>query len=172
MAIFSVRLSVPLQRPWAQAWLVKIAQLRASARHLLRPRLLLVTTALSLVVQVANVVLAWLVGVGLGLQVPPLYYGVFIPVVSILTLLPISLNGMGLREAGTVLLLAPLQVSEASAVTLSLLLFAVYAAASLLGGVVYLFDRSARFSMEASGHADPFGSDSNQGRMREPSAAA
>ncbi len=129
-------------------------------------------TLLSLVVQLANVVLAWLVGVGLGLQVPPLYYGVLIPLVSILTLLPISLNGMGLREAGTVLLLAPLNVSSASAVTLSLLLFAVYAAASLLGGVVYLLGRSPRFSMEASGHADSVGGDSDQGRMREPPAAA
>jgi uncharacterized membrane protein YbhN (UPF0104 family) len=128
-------------------------------------------TLLSLVVQLANVVLAWLVGEGLGLPVPPLYYGVLIPLVSILTLLPISLNGMGLREAGTVLLLAPLHVSPAAAVTLSLLLFAVYAAASLLGGVVYLFGRSPRFSMEA-GHADPVGGDSNQGRMCEPPAAS
>ena len=132
---------------------------------------LLGVTLLSLVVQLANVALAWLVGEGLGLPVPPLYYGVLIPLVSILTLLPISLNGMGLREAGTVLLLAPLQISSASAVTLSLLLFAVYTVASLLGGVVYLFGRSPRFSMEA-GHADAVGGDSDQGRMCEPPAAA
>ncbi|HTU94075.1 MAG TPA: lysylphosphatidylglycerol synthase transmembrane domain-containing protein [Gemmataceae bacterium] len=150
-------------------------------------------TLLSLVVQLANVVLAWLVGEGLGLQVPPLYYGVLIPLVSILTLLPISLNGMGVRETGTVLLLAPLHVSPASAVTLSLLLFAVYAAASLLGGGVYLFSgwrvkiraRSVSEGMslvyasgsdfrpkEASGHADPVCGNSDQGRMREPSTAA
>jgi hypothetical protein len=129
-------------------------------------------SVLSLMVQLANIVLAWLVGEGLGLEVPPLYYGVLIPLVSILTLLPISLNGMGLREAGTVLLLAPLHVSSASAVTLSLLLFAIYTVASLMGGVVYLFGRSPRFSMEASGHANSVGGDSNQGRMRKPSAAA
>jgi glycosyltransferase 2 family protein len=149
-------------------------------------------TLLSLVVQLANVVLAWLVGEGLGLQVPLLYYGVLIPLVSILTLLPISLNGMGLREAGTVLLLAPLHVSSASAVTLSLLLFAVYAAASLLGGVVYLFGgrraiiraRSVSEGMalayasgsdlhpKEAGHADAVGGDSDQGRICEPPAAA
>jgi hypothetical protein len=130
-------------------------------------------TLLSLVVQLANVVLAWLVGEGLGLHVPPLYYGVLIPLVSILTLLPISLNGMGLREGGTVLLLAPLGVSDASAVTLSLLIFAVYSAASLLGGVVYLFGRSPRFSgTEAVDHADALGGDSDQGRMRQSPTAA
>jgi len=134
-------------------------------------RRLVGVSLLSLVVQLANVVLAWLVGEGLGLPVPPLYYGVLLPVVSILTLLPISLNGMGLREAGMVLLLAPLHVSAASAVTLSLLLFAVYAAAGLMGGVVYLFGHLPRCSMEAPGNADALGGNSDQGRMREPSAA-
>jgi uncharacterized membrane protein YbhN (UPF0104 family) len=110
---------------------------------------MVVVTLLSLVVQLANVILAWLIGEGLGLPVPFLYYGVLIPVVSILTLLPISLNGMGLRESGTILLLAPLHISEASAVTLSLLLFAVYTAASLLGGVIYLFDQSLRLPVES-----------------------
>ncbi|HZV07758.1 MAG TPA: lysylphosphatidylglycerol synthase transmembrane domain-containing protein [Gemmataceae bacterium] len=167
--------SLPLL-PWLRRRLPAQPRLTAlldGADLCLRDRRVLVwVTFLSLVVQVANVVLAWLVGVGLGLQVPPLYYGVFIPVVSILTLLPISLNGMGLREAGTVLLLAPLNISSASAVTLSLLIFAIYAAASLMGGMVYLFGRSPRFSMEASGHADSVGGNSDQGRMRKPPAAA
>ena len=125
----------------------RLARLLDGADLCLRDRHSMVSvTLLSLVVQLANVVLAWLVGEGLGLPIPPLYYGVLIPLVSILTLLPISLNGMGLREAGTVLLLAPLGVSSASAVTLSLLIFAVYAAASLAGGLFYLLDRSPRFS--------------------------
>ncbi|HEY7155020.1 MAG TPA: lysylphosphatidylglycerol synthase transmembrane domain-containing protein, partial [Gemmataceae bacterium] len=110
-----------------------------AALYLHDRRGLAVVTLLSLVVQLANIVLSWLVGEGLGLPVPLLYYGVLIPLVSILTLLPISLNGMGLREYGTMLLLAPLGVGSAKAVTLSLLLFAVYTAASLIGGAVYLF---------------------------------
>jgi len=152
-------------------------------------RRMFVVTVLSLVVQLANVVLAWLIGEGLGLRIPPLYYGVLIPLVSILTLLPISLNGMGLREGGTVLLLAPLGVSSASAVTLSLLIFAVYTAASLTGGVFYLLGRSPRFvaadvsrtpegplsaspGAEACPHADSVRGDSDQGRRREPTTAA
>ena len=95
-------------------------------------------------VQVANVVLVWLVGEALGLPVPPLYYGVFVPLVSLLTLLPVSVNGMGLREAGTVLLLAPLGVGRAEAVALSLLTFAVLTAASLAGLGFYLFGHFPR----------------------------
>ena len=56
---------------------------------------------------------------------PPAYYGVLVPLVSLLTLLPISLNGMGLRELATVVLLAPLGVGAAEAVTLAVLSFAV-----------------------------------------------
>jgi uncharacterized membrane protein YbhN (UPF0104 family) len=162
--------------PWLQKRLgehPRLVSLLDGARLCLRDRRgLAAVSLLSLVVQLANSVLAWLVGEGLGLQVPPLYYGVLIPLVSILTLLPISLNGMGLREAGTVVLLAPVNVSSASAVTLSLLLFAIYTVASLMGGVVYLLGRSPRFSMEASGHANALGGDSDQGRMRKPPAAA
>jgi uncharacterized membrane protein YbhN (UPF0104 family) len=124
----------------------RLAQLLESADLCLRDRRMVGVTLLSLVVQLANIVLAWLVGEGLGLPVPPLYYGVLIPLVAILTLLPISLNGMGLREAGTVLLLAPLGVSASSAVTLSLLIFAVYAAASLGGGVFYLLENRGQKS--------------------------
>ncbi len=166
--------------PWLRRWLPahpRLTHLLDGAALCLRDRRgLLGVTLLSLVVQLANVVLAWLVGEGLGLPVPPLYYGVLIPLVSILTLLPISLNGMGLREGGTVLLLAPLHIGSASAVTLSLLIFAVYAAASLMGGMVYLFVGQAfqpdGYGMEASGHANPLGGDSDQGRKREPPAAA
>jgi hypothetical protein len=88
---------------------------------------------------VANVVLVWLLGRGLGLPVPLAYYGVFVPLVALLTLLPVSVNGMGLRELGTVVLLAPVGVSTEKAVTLSVLTFAAFTAAGLCGGLFYLF---------------------------------
>src|SRR4051794_21969817 len=110
------------------------------ADYLRRPRLLAATTTLSAGVQVSNVVVVGLIGAGLGLPVPPLYYGVLVPLVTLLTLLPVSLNGMGLREAGTVVLLAPLGVGAAPAVALSVLTFAVYAAASLCGLPCYLLN--------------------------------
>jgi uncharacterized membrane protein YbhN (UPF0104 family) len=179
--------------PWLRKVLPahpRLIQIMDCATLYLRDRRSLVmVTMLSLVVQLANVVLVWLIGEGMGLPVPPLYYGVLVPLVSILTLLPISLNGMGLREAGTVVLLSPLGVSSASAVTLSLLIFAVYTASSLSGGVFYLFGRSPRFvaadvnrasdgslsaspSAEASPDADSLDSDSDQGRRRESTAVA
>jgi glycosyltransferase 2 family protein len=111
-------------------------------------------TALSLVVQVGNIVVVWLIGEALGLAIPPWYYGVLVPLVTLLTLLPISVNGMGLREAGTALLLAPLSIGEADAVTLSFLTFAVYTAASLVGVGFYLFGHFPRYQVKANANGE------------------
>jgi uncharacterized membrane protein YbhN (UPF0104 family) len=129
-------------------------------------------TGLSVVVQLANVVLTWLIGEGLGLEVPFPYYCILVSVVAVLTLLPVSVNGMGLREAGTVLLLAPLGVGSAAAVTLSLLAFAVQALASLAGCGFYLFGRFPRFTAEGQGDARSVRGGADQGRARKPPAAA
>jgi glycosyltransferase 2 family protein len=131
--------ALPLLTRWTGRF-ERVRRLSEGMRLLLgKPRLLLVSLALSLVVQAANVVLVWLVGLAIGAPVPAAYYWVFVPMVSLLTLLPVSLNGMGVREAGMVLFLAPLGVGEGTALTLAFLWFCVFTAASLLGGVVYLF---------------------------------
>jgi len=58
-------------------------------------------------------------------------------------MLPITVAGTGVRELSTALMLAPLGVGHDRAVSLALLWFAVFAAVSLAGGVVYLVGRSA-----------------------------
>jgi uncharacterized membrane protein YbhN (UPF0104 family) len=120
-----------------------------------RPRELLLTTILALAIQLLNVALVWVIGQALGLQVPAMYYGILVPLIGLLTLLPVSLNGMGLREAGTVVLLAPLGVGPASAMTLAFLTFAASVAASLPGALFYLLGRFPR--AEAPSAPGPFG---------------
>ena len=89
------------------------------------------------------------------LEFPALYYGILVPLIALLTLLPISLNGMGLREGGTVLLLAPLGVGTGEALTLSLLTFAVTLAAGALGGLALLFGGNSTAALPASEGAEP-----------------
>lgn len=103
-----------------------------------RPGLLLGTTMLSIVVQILNAVLVWMVGLAINLDVPPIYYGVAAPMVTLVTLIPISLNGMGLREGGMVLFLGPAGATAANAVTLAFLWFLVQTTTSLFGAGVYL----------------------------------
>src|SRR5205085_12047695 len=102
------------------------------------PRLLAESTLMSIVVQVAAILILWCLGIGLGVDVPITYYCVLVPMVSLLMLLPISVNGMGVREGGTVLFLLPLGIDESAALTLAFLWFTTGVAVSLMGGVVYL----------------------------------
>jgi uncharacterized membrane protein YbhN (UPF0104 family) len=164
-----------------------IQTLRALALFHGRTSLLLSTTALSFLVQGANIVLLWLIGQALGAPVPASYCGIVVPMVTLLTLLPVSLNGMGVREGGMVLFLAPLDIPSATALSLAFLWFSVFVTASLFGAGIYLFGNPSRpltppSPPDAEGTVgdvrgeqahDPFvGRDSDQGRARQPQAAA
>jgi len=102
------------------------------------PRTALFAMMLALIVQGFNVVIVWVLGVSLDLPIPTMFYLVLVPTVSLLTVLPISLNGMGVREGATMLLLAPYGVSAGQAITLSVLWFLVMSAVSLSGAGFYL----------------------------------
>lgn len=135
------------------------------------PRLMAATAALSIFVQAANVVVVWLAGLAFDAPVPAAYYWVLVPMVSLLTLLPVSLNGMGVREGAMALFLAPLGVGEGTALTLAFLWFLVFTAASLVGGAVYLFGCFPR-PQGRTGHEALVDHHPDQGRTGQFKAAA
>jgi uncharacterized membrane protein YbhN (UPF0104 family) len=135
-----------------------------------RPGVFLLTTLLSLFVQSANVIVLWLIGLSLGLDVPASYYWVLVPAVTLMTLLPVSVNGMGVREWGTVLMLAPLGTSREGAVALAFLWFLTFSAVSVAGGGFYLLGHVPR--LEVRPDDEPFRGHPNQGREGQPPAAA
>lgn len=134
-----------------------------------RPALLVSSTVLSIFVQAANVILVWLVGHAINAPIPAGYYWIMVPMVTLLTLAPISLNGMGVREGGTILFLRPLGVPSSVAITLAFLWFLVFTVASLCGGAVYLFGSFPRLEERLHGSVCR---DSDQGRARQSQAAA
>jgi uncharacterized protein (TIRG00374 family) len=80
-----------------------------------------------------------LVGKGLGFQVVPFYYLAFIPVIGIVSMIPISINGLGVREGSYVALFAGAGLTAPEALSLSLLYFILGVIASLTGGVLFPF---------------------------------
>jgi len=148
-----------------------------------RPWLLAGTALLSLAVQALNVAVVAACGSALGLAVPPLYYAVIVPLVTLLTLLPVSINGMGLRELGYTVFLVPLGVEPAEAVGLGLLAFAATALPALGGAFVMTFGLQKRDAALFRGEQElrplfevpddePVGGDPDQGRARQPPTAA
>lgn len=139
--------------------------LQASLRS--RPGAMAAATLFSLLVQAGNVLLVWLVGRSIGAPVPGLYWWIVVPMVSLLTMLPITYAGMGVREAAMVRFLAPLGVASSTALTLAFLWFAIFTTAGLAGGVVYLLNGFFKVPDHASVRGD-----SGQGRAGQPRAAA
>jgi uncharacterized membrane protein YbhN (UPF0104 family) len=131
--------SLPILQRWSMVPFQRRMQLKTMLDVYRIPRVLTWATLMSFLVQVAGVVSLWLIGMALDLDIPVAYYCVLGPMVSLLTLLPISVNGMGVRELGTVVFLAPLGIHEDMAKTLAFLWFAINVAVSLMGGLVYLF---------------------------------
>ncbi|MGA0092732.1 MAG: lysylphosphatidylglycerol synthase transmembrane domain-containing protein [Chthoniobacterales bacterium] len=66
-----------------------------------------------------------------------------LPIVAVITAIPISVSGIGLRESLFVSLLAPFGVSAAVATLVSVTGFLINTVGSLAGGLVFLFYRSS-----------------------------
>jgi uncharacterized protein (TIRG00374 family) len=66
-----------------------------------------------------------------------------LPIVAVITAIPVSVSGIGLREQLFVSLLAPFGVEAAIAVLISVTGFVINMIGSLLGGLIFLFYRSS-----------------------------
>lgn len=98
---------------------------------------------LSFIVQGMATLQVILLGIALDLTVPWHAYLVIVPLVTLLTMFIPSLNGIGVRDAGLILLLAPYGVSQEQGLALAVAWFALSISIGLVGGLFYLFaDRS------------------------------
>lgn len=93
---------------------------------------------LSLFLQLVIICSAYVISRGVGIDVPFYFLSVIIPIISVISSIPISISGLGVREASFILLLSPLGTSHAHAITLSLAWFLSFAAGSLPGLFLYI----------------------------------
>jgi len=98
----------------------------------------------SIVVQILRVLQAVCLGYALALTVPVGVYFAFVPVILIVMVLPISVNGIGTGQVAFVALFTRAGVSAADAFTLSVLYLALGLVGTLPGGLLYLFDPKER----------------------------
>jgi len=98
---------------------------------------------LSVAVQVLRILQAYLLGTGIGIDVPFSYYLLFMPIGLIALLLPISVSGIGAPQAIIVWLLTPRGVPEHDALALSTLIVLSGIIANLPGALLYLRSTSS-----------------------------
>ncbi len=115
--------------------------------------LLLKVCGLSALFHIFQMGLQYLLALSLHLSIPIEYFFLFIPLVTILSALPVSFSGIGIREGGYVFFLALVGVSQEQALAMGLLWTAVIIGSSLVGGLVFLFSPEERLliTKEAQG---------------------
>jgi uncharacterized protein (TIRG00374 family) len=97
---------------------------------------LLRLAALSFTEEFLGVVSYYFVSLAIGMEVPFVQLGWIRSCILIVTMLPISISGFGVREGTLIALLAPYGVSGNVAVAFSLLLFARSLLSAAIGGVL------------------------------------
>jgi uncharacterized protein (TIRG00374 family) len=100
--------------------------------------ILLGAFAASLIVQISRILVHYVVGLALGVRVAPGFYFLVVPVLAALVSLPISLNGLGIREGAGVVLFQMAGLSREQAFTVPFLTYLVSVLISLLGGLIFV----------------------------------
>jgi glycosyltransferase 2 family protein len=112
---------------------VKIEAYRGA--RMLLARMLVVAT----LTQLSRIGVHALVARALGLTIPFQYFFLFVPLLAVIVSLPISLNGLGVREGAGVLLFGLIGVDRARAFSLQFLTYLVAVTVSMIGGLGYLY---------------------------------
>jgi uncharacterized protein (TIRG00374 family) len=108
--------------------------------HSFRDRIPLLIAVLSLAIgiQILRVFVHYLVARSLGITLSPAYFFLFVPVLAALSALPVSINGLGVREGAGVVLFGLVGVLARDAFSIEFLTYLVGVAISLSGGVIFL----------------------------------
>ncbi len=111
------------------------------------PAIVAQTFLLSTAVHFIQAGLQRLLGQALGLDLPWSFCFILYPLVGTFSALPVSFNGIGLREGSYLFLLQRVDVGSEKAVAFGLLWFAIVVLDSLIGGLVFVLRKGPRPSV-------------------------
>lgn len=104
-------------------------------------RTLIKALALSTVLQAVVVFYSFLIGMALDIPIDLLGFFQIAPLAAVITMLPITINGIGLRENVLVLFFAAYAVSKSEALAYALVFYLLLVFQGAMGGIVYIFRR-------------------------------
>ncbi len=107
------------------------------APYLHHPLTLIPAIALSVALQVTLAVGQYILAAGLGLTAPLSLFVLCVPIANVFASLPLTLNGLGIRESAYLLLFGMAGMRKEDAIALGLLWFAVTLAGGLTGAIAF-----------------------------------
>ncbi len=94
---------------------------------------------LSFAIQFVIAIMNLSIGLAVGFKLPFMSYVVYPVIIGLLTTIPLTINGLGIREWGYRFFFAQVGLSSTETVTLSLLFYIVGVIGSLAGGIIFPF---------------------------------
>lgn len=114
---------------------------KSIGEYLKNYKIVLNTFFLSLLVQGIGIWVVYILGLSLEVKASFTSYLIFIPIISVISMVPISFSGVGVREYSFLYLFGIVGVTKEKAVSLSLLWFLVMIITGLIGMVFYIKKR-------------------------------
>ena len=105
------------------------------------PGRLAITFIISLVNQFLVVVSSWFIAAALDIQAPFFYFLVFVPATTVVTMIPVSINGVGLREFAFMRFFASIGISREQGALMGFLTSIIIVLSGLPGAIAYLIHR-------------------------------
>lgn len=117
----------------------RMGALRDPLRHYLgNPRALVPAIGVASIVQVMFAVGQFVLGMGMGLKIPFSVFLLVVPVSNVFASIPVTLNGLGLRESAYLYLFRMVSVRPDTAIALGLLWFGALTASGISGALGFL----------------------------------
>lgn len=136
-------LRIPLERwverlPTTNPMVAKCISIYISVRDYLRTKAFWTGLGISLVVAILWVGTMFFLARSFDISVPPAYLIWMVPTVAILSTLPVSFSGWGIREVGYIYFLKQVGVPTEKALTISIVFGGLVLLTNLIGGIWYL----------------------------------
>ncbi|MBM4137451.1 MAG: flippase-like domain-containing protein, partial [Nitrospira sp.] len=93
---------------------------------------------ISIIIQILGISAVYILALGLGQHIPFLACLIFLPIIILFTMLPISISGLGIREGAFVFFFGIIGVKPEVATAISLSWFLSVTIGSLLGLIEYI----------------------------------
>ena len=102
---------------------------------------LILSCSISLLMQLFYYSSFYAIAYMINMDVPWRYFLIFSPIIAMISLLPISMNGIGVRESGNIYFFGKVGASANQAFSYSLLIFLVLIVEGLIGGAINLLGK-------------------------------
>lgn len=119
-----------------------------------RPLLMICSLLMAIVFQLTRVGVFLLGALALGLGVPAIYFFAFVPVIVFAAMMPLSIGGLGVSEAGFVYFFKAHEMNTAAGFALALFVYVSTVVSALPGAILYACGRGAGQTKERGAKSD------------------